>query len=158
MAIYLVRHGDAVAETVDAARPLSPRGRAEVERMADLAAGLGLRVAEIRHSGLVRARQTAEILAARLAPRRGVRAAEGLRPDDDPLPLAVECETAREPLMLVGHLPHLGRLASRLLIGAAGRELIRFSPATIAGLVRGDGGFLIECVIRPDAPDTEAAT
>lgn len=155
MRIYLVRHGEAVPEHVDPARPLSARGRAEIERVAAEVARLGWRVAEIRHSGLTRARQTAEMLAARLAPERGVRAVEGLRPDDDPHRLAAECEATREPVMLVGHLPHLGRLASLLLLGDPGRELIRFGTGTVAGLARTDGGFLVECVI---GPHTEGAS
>jgi phosphohistidine phosphatase len=149
MTIYLVRHGEALPAPADAVRPLSPRGRAEVERVAHLAADLGLRPAEIRHSGLLRAGQTAEILAARLAPARGVRPVPGLGPEDDPEPVAVECEQARVPLMLVGHMPHLGRLAGRLLIGDPARPLIRFGTGTIAAIARKDGGVLVECVIRP---------
>jgi phosphohistidine phosphatase len=151
--IYLVRHGEALPDANDAARPLSPRGRADVERVAELAAELGFGPAEIRHSGLVRARQTAEILARRLGPARGVHAVSGLGPEDDPEPAAVECEQAREPLMLVGHMPYMGRLAGRLLIGNPGRQLIRFGTATVAALVRTDGGVLVECVIRPSTEE-----
>jgi phosphohistidine phosphatase len=150
MPIYLVRHGEALPGGDDAARPLSDRGRAEIERVAALAVRLGLRAHEIRHSGLARARQTAEILAARLAPPSGVTAAPGLGPADDPSIAARECERQPDLLMLVGHLPHLGRLASLLLTGHTGRELIRFGTGTIAALARGDGGFLVELVIRPD--------
>jgi phosphohistidine phosphatase len=149
MAIYLVRHGEALPGPDDAARPLSQRGRTEVEQIARLAADLGLRPDEIRHSGLVRAGQTADILAARLAPARGTRAVPGLGPEDDPGPVAIECAEARESLMLVGHMPHLGRLAGRLVLGDPGQQLIRFATGTIATLARGDGGFLVECVIRP---------
>src|SRR5262245_15486247 len=134
MTIYLVRHGEARPDPDDASRVLSERGRGEVERVARLVAALRPPVAEIRHSGLVRARQTAEILAAALGPSRGVRAAEGLAPGDEPAVAAAECEAATEPVVLVGHMPHLGRLVSRLLIGEAGRELIRFETGTVACL------------------------
>jgi phosphohistidine phosphatase len=153
MPIYLARHGEAAQAPDDAVRPLSERGRTEVERVAGLAAELGLRPARIHHSGLLRARQTADILAGRLQPAGGVEARAGLGPDDDPERLAVECEVAREPLMLVGHLPHLSRLASRLLVGDARRGIIRFRTGTIVGLVKGDGGFLVDCVIRPHAEE-----
>jgi phosphohistidine phosphatase len=149
MFISLVRHGEALPDPDDASRPLSPRGRAEVERVARLAADLGLRPAEIRHSGRVRAGQTADILAASLAPARGTRAVPGLGPEDDPELAAIECVQAREPLMLVGHMPYLGRLAGRLVLGDPRRQLIRFGTGTIATLARGEGGFLVECVIRP---------
>lgn len=149
MRIYLVRHGEAQPEAVDAARALSERGRAEIARVAGLAAGLRPAIAEIRHSGLLRARQTAEILAAQLTPARGVRAIEGLAPTDEPAGTRAECEAAAEPVMLVGHLPHLGRLASALLIGSGGRELIRFDTGTLVCLAKGDGGWWVEWVIGP---------
>jgi phosphohistidine phosphatase len=147
--IYLVRHGEAKPDAVDAARPLSERGRAEVAHVARLAAGLRPAIAEIQHSGLLRARQTAEILAAQLAPARGVRAIEGLAPNDEPAGTLAECEVAAEPVMLVGHLPHLGRLASALLVGSAGREVIRFDTGTLVCLARGAGGWCVEWVIGP---------
>jgi phosphohistidine phosphatase len=154
MRIYLVRHGEALPDGVDSARPLSQRGRAEVERVAHLVARLQPGVAEIRHSGLLRARQTAEILGGRLAPARGVHAVEGLGPMDDPAGARGECDAATEPLLLVGHLPHLGRLVSHLLLGAPGRELIRFHPGTLVALARGDGGWAVEWVLGPGLDDS----
>jgi phosphohistidine phosphatase len=158
MQIYLVRHGEAKVETEDPARPLSARGRDGIERVARLTASFGLSVAEIRHSGLLRARQTAEILAAHLASARGPREADGLRPDDDPERIRIECETTRQPLMLVGHLPHLGRLASLLLVGDAGREIVRFEPGTMACLTRADGGFMVQWVIGPELAGVRRST
>ena len=149
MSIYLVRHGEARPDPDDAVRPLSERGRAEVERVARLVALARPPVAEIRHSGLLRARQTAEILAAALAPAGGVRAHEGFAPGDEPGIAAAACEAATEPVMLVGHMPHLGRLASRLLIGEAGREVIRFETATVACLARTERGWVVEWVVGP---------
>ena len=149
MPIYLVRHGEATPGQDDAARPLSDRGRSEIERLARLAAELALRPARIRHSGLVRARQTAEILATHLTPPGGVEATVGLGPEEDPERSAVDCELAPDSLMLVGHLPHLSRLATRLLLGDPRRGLIRFGTGTIVALVKGDGGFLVDWVVRP---------
>jgi phosphohistidine phosphatase len=110
-------------------------------------------VAEIRHSGLVRARETAEILGASLVPPRGVHATTGLLPEDDPAIVAAKLDLAEEPLMVVGHLPHLARLAGSLL-GAALTGPIQFSPATAVALHRGSGGWTLEGVIapRPGAP------
>src|SRR5947209_346591 len=100
---YLVRHGEAAPGAEDRLRPLTERGREDVRRVARYAAALAVRVAEIRHSGLVRARETAEILADHLAPRPDVRPAEGLAPDDEPATAQAMLESAGAPLMLVGH-------------------------------------------------------
>jgi phosphohistidine phosphatase len=151
MPVYLMRHGDAKSEAEDPARPLSDRGRAQVERVARLLAGRGVAVAEIRHSGLLRARQTAEVLAAHLHPARGVRAVEGLAPNDDPAQARAECEGAVEPLALVGHLPHLARLATALLGPDPGREPIQFETAAVACLGQGELGWALEWLVGPDS-------
>jgi phosphohistidine phosphatase len=146
-----VRHGTAAPGSDDRARPLTPEGRREVEATADALAAGGVEVAEIRHSGLVRARETAEILGARLGPPRGVHATTGLLPEDDPAVAAAELDLGREPLMVVGHLPHLARLAAALL-GAALAGPIQLSPATAVALHRGSDGWTLESVVAPRPP------
>ena len=141
MRCYLVRHGDAMPETEDPARPLSVPGRAEVAELGRAAVARGVTAAEIRHSGLLRARQTAELLAAVLHPPGGVRGVAGLAPQDDPDVTAGELEAAGEPVMLVGHLPHLGRLAARLTGSPTEIEL---GTATMLCLARGHRGWTIE--------------
>jgi phosphohistidine phosphatase len=106
----------------------------------------GASVVEIRHSGLARARETAEILSASLVPSGGVHATPGLAPEDDPAVAAAELELATAPLMLVGHLPHLARLTATLL-GVAAAERIEFAPATAVALRRGAGGWALDQVI-----------
>ena len=71
LSLYLVQHGEAVAETVDAKRPLSAAGRAVVAQVATWAAQRGVAVDRIRHSGRLRAEQTATIFAEKLRPRQG---------------------------------------------------------------------------------------
>jgi len=80
MHVYLVRHGDAKSEEVDPERPLSDRGWAEVERVAKHVGQLRLPLAEIRHSGKLRARQTAETFAKFVTPTYGVREAGASTP------------------------------------------------------------------------------
>lgn len=150
MQVYLVQHGDAKPETEDPARPLSDRGREEVKRVARHAAALGLQVAEIRHSGKLRARQTAEIFAATLAPSHGIQEMAGLAPGDAPGKAGGEIESTREPLMLVGHLPHLRRLASQLLVGEPEREIIQFRNGAIICLVKSEGGWLLQWILTPE--------
>ena len=147
---YLVRHGEAKSELEDPAKPLSNHGREDILRVARCAASIGLEVAEIRHSDRLRARQTAEILAEYLVPRLGIREAEGLAPGDEPDRVRAELEAAREPLMLVGHLPNLSRLASALLLGEAKGELIRLQMASIVCLERTDMGFRLIWILTPD--------
>lgn len=141
MLLVLVQHGAAFSEEEDPQRTLTAAGRAAVERMAGLLAESGLApVREIRHSDKTRARQTAEILAEHLRPKAGTRQVAALAPMDDVKLLAEGLATEGEALMLVGHLPHLARLAGLLLAGDPGREVVRFQQAGAVGLVRTEGG------------------
>jgi phosphohistidine phosphatase len=134
MEFYLVRHGEAVSQAVDGQRPLTPEGRRDVERLGQAAAQRGIQPGQIFHSGLLRAQQTAEILSESLGPVEGVRESVGLRPDDDPVIAKAELELSTVSLMLVGHLPHISRLASFLVAGNAEEELVQFAPATMLAL------------------------
>ena len=88
MKVYLVQHGQSEPESVDPARPLTAQGRQDAERVAAFAAGIGVEVRQIRHSGKTRAAQTAAIFGNALSPPGGVVAVSGLAPRDDVRPAA----------------------------------------------------------------------
>jgi phosphohistidine phosphatase len=129
--IYLVRHGEAVSAQLNPERPLTRAGQEEVERVAQMAAAKNIQVSSIFHSGVLRAKQTAEILADHLRLTDRVQQLSGLLPEDDPAIAKAELQTAEQPLMLVGHLPHLGRLAALLTSGTVESEVVEFAPATL---------------------------
>jgi phosphohistidine phosphatase len=136
MQLYLARHGEPTSEAEDQQRPLTARGREEVRRVGAAAARLGLRPAEIRHSGKRRAAQTAEIFAEALGLGDAVVAASGLAPNDDVRPVAAALAAISQSVMLVGHLPFLSRLASLLLVGDPDRPLVQFPMGGIVCLAR----------------------
>jgi phosphohistidine phosphatase len=140
---YLVRHGEAVAQGADGQRPLTPAGRQGVARVAQAAAARSITISEIVHSGILRAQETADILAEYLSPPNGVRAMDGLSPQDDPVFVKAELEGAQHPLMLVGHLPYMGRLAGLLASGDPDRAVVEFQPATLVCFSRDLSGWKI---------------
>lgn len=152
MEFYLVRHGEARPEHEDPRRPLSDRGRKGVEKVARALAAKKINVAEILHSDKLRARETAEILARRLSPRRGLREIKGLSPEDDPIVARGELDAAEEPLMLVGHLPHLSRLVSLLVRGDPEIQSVDFTPAAVVWLSRSKRTWAIKRTLTPDGP------
>ena len=115
--LFLVHHGDAVGPDEDPMRPLSERGRTEVEALAQQAAARGARPDIIWHSGKLRARQTAEAYWKYCNPLATLSAARGLQPADPTSWIvdAIAGETGH--LLLAGHMPHLPRLLGRLLTG-----------------------------------------
>ncbi len=149
MNAYLVRHGEATSEAEDPRRPLSERGREEVERVARAVAKKGPRVYQIFHSDKLRAKETAEILARYLFPHKGMCEFKGLGPQDDPLIAKAELKAAQNSLMLVGHMPHLGRLSSRLVPGNPYGKAIDFPAAAVVCLSQRNGGWKVSWTMDP---------
>ena len=154
MNLYLVRHGEALAKEVDPDQSLSEAGRANVERLAAFLGQRGVRAAHIQHSGRTRARQTAEIIAEAMADAGACAARDGLAPNDPTAPVADEFAGLQEDTVLVGHLPFLGDLAARLVVGSEGVTVVAFRPATMVCLEHGvGGGWHVAWVLRPDMLD-----
>jgi len=144
--IYLVQHGKAFDERVDPERSLTPEGVEESRRVAAHLAKVGVKVAVVYHSGKKRARQTAEIFAETL----GARAEEkdGLNPNDDPAIWAERLSTL-DDVMIVGHLPHLSRLASLLVVGNPEVPVVEFRYSGVVALTR-TPKWVIKWFLTPD--------
>lgn len=114
--LYLVRHAHALDGENDAARPLSHRGREQVRAMAALLSrGTAFQPAEIWHSPLARAAETASLLARELRSAARLREVPGLEPHDDPAALVPRINGLAIPVAIVGHEPHLSALATLLI-------------------------------------------
>jgi phosphohistidine phosphatase len=151
--VYLVRHGHAESAARHPERPLTAEGRQAVEAMAAvLSRGHPLRVAEVRHSVKLRARETAEAIAGTLGLEAPVLEVPGLAPNDDVEAVALELAAEPRDLMLVGHLPFMNDLASRLVCGDASADAFVFTPGTAACLERVPGSerFCVRWVVNPE--------
>lgn len=143
MKLFLMRHGDADDGHIDAMRPLSKKGVKEAERagaflaIEDEAPGL------ICHSDLLRARQTAEIVAERLGLSQNLCERSGLRPDDSAAYFAKEIAgdaDRADDLLIVGHMPFMADLASCLLSGVENAVSMRFTTGSLLCLERSGYG------------------
>ena len=155
MRLYLVQHGEALAKEVDPERRLSAGGRRDVRRLAEMLAKSGLRIPKVLHSGKARARETAELLAAALAPDGApggaVEAATGLGPNDPAAAFAATLSGSGEDLLVVGHLPFMARLVSRLVAGREEPALVAYLPGSMVCLERGEGGgWSLAWMLRPE--------
>lgn len=153
MDVYLMQHGEAMAEADDPARPLTDAGQAAVARVASRAQAAGVRIDRCAHSGKLRAQQTAELLAAAVAGGR-VESRAGLAPND-PVSPTVEWlgeQPGDESIAIVGHLPFLDRLASLLVADDQDAQVISFQMAGLAKIVPklDRGGFAVAWVLTPD--------
>jgi phosphohistidine phosphatase len=102
--LFLVHHGDAVGPDVDTRRPLSPWGRADVDRIAAAAAARGAKPTVVWHSGKLRAKQTAEAF---------WRACNALAEFSAWMRDRLVGET--RDILIAGHFPYLPRLLSLLV-------------------------------------------
>jgi phosphohistidine phosphatase len=150
MALYLVQHGKSLPKESSEDPGLSPEGIAETHRIAEVAKGYGVPVSVIRHSVKARARETAEIFAAALLPEGGLTETEGLKPTDD-VTLLAESLSPADGVMLVGHLPFMGKMLSFLVTGSAGIPVFSFQNSGIVCLGRetGSSSWIIRWTLMP---------
>jgi phosphohistidine phosphatase len=135
-----MRHGSAEDDALsgrDADRVLTPNGRQRVQRVAQELVRRSETPKLILSSTLVRALQTAEIVAAVAEPEQGVGVHPALAPGGDPARLVHELlrQGARR-IMLVGHEPDLSDLVHALVPGLA---LAAFEKGMVVGLRLAEG-------------------
>ena len=131
MNLYLLRHGIAVDPSVpdfakDAERPLTPRGRRRLRQIAGAMGALKISLDVILSSPYMRAKQTAEIVAASLKLKKRLKFSNALAPGGAPSILIRQLEReqpAPGKILLVGHEPDLSQLVSLLTTGGPHLEL-----------------------------------
>jgi phosphohistidine phosphatase len=146
--ILIVRHGQAKSKEEDPQRGLTAQGQAEARRVAGALGPLLPPLAEIRHSGKLRAEQTASILSQAVGGR--LRACPGLEPEDPAAATAAELRSVTENLAVVGHLPHLNRLLSYMLLGRETPELFRLPAVGAVCLEREEGLWRVLWMLTPE--------
>ena len=85
-----------------------------------------------------------------LEPSGGVTAVPGLNPDDDVQPVAEALTRHDVPVMLVGHMPFMSRLAGLLLVGDADASPVQFRNAGIVCLVRTESSWAVSWAMTPE--------
>jgi phosphohistidine phosphatase len=127
-----MRHGIAVTRgsagfANDSARALTPEGQEKMQEAAQGLVQIGFEVDWIVSSPLVRAVETADIVAKSLAARPPMDLCDALRPGGsaEDLVAFLAKRPNRRRVLLVGHEPDLSELAARL-IGAGGHANLMF--------------------------------
>lgn len=152
MRLYLVQHAEAKSKEEDPSRPLTEKGFETIRNMASYAEKyLRIQVDQIIHSGKLRAKQTALVLAAHLYPTKGMAVDESLEPLANPNIWKERLTEIKTNIILVGHLPHLSKLAGQLLYMGESREVVTFKMGGILCLVKDeDGHWTIQWMVTPE--------
>lgn len=127
MNLYLLRHGRAMERDPkrfpdDDLRPLTLQGEDRVRRCCESFRTLELWFDVILSSPVLRARQTAETVAAELGLQRKLQFVEALRPDcnrEEIISAINSLTPRRSEVLIVGHQPALSQLLSILISGSA---------------------------------------
>ena len=125
--LYLVRHAIAAERgddwPDDDTRPLTEHGIARFKEVVRGLEWLDVSVDEIFTSPLIRAKQTADLLAAGLPGKPSIAMLDALSPGHSPTSVMAQLARAarRGRIALVGHEPGLGELAAHLI--GSGRAL-----------------------------------
>lgn len=148
MLLYLVQHGKAKSKEEDPDRPLTEEGRRELEAVMLLMMRYGAITApRVLHSGKRRAAETARLIAGKIDAQ--VEEADGLKPLDDPGIWQRRLHERGHDVVLVGHLPHLSKLASLLLSGDPEAELVEFTNGGVVCLRWQDDHWALRWSIPP---------
>lgn len=139
MQLYVARHAEAENEARGGERPLTEAGRQDARRVARALAAAGVSVAQVWHSPKLRARETADLLAGAVGAGAGLEERADLQPLSDPSSALDAVREADGPVLLVGHLPHVERLASLLLTGDDAAEVVDIPPGGVLRFVSGEG-------------------
>lgn len=148
MKLYLIQHGLALPKEKNPERPLSTQGEAQTQRAAEYLKSRSIKVDAIWHSKKPRAIQTAEIIAEAIAYGK-IQARDDLNPKDSLKKLPEEISASKMDIMIIGHLPHLQKLAGLLLTGSEESDIIAFRNSGVLSLDY-DEKWQIDWLVSPE--------
>jgi phosphohistidine phosphatase len=118
MEIYLMQHGQAFSGEADPERSLTPQGENQIGMSARALGRMSVGFDLILSSPKKRALQTAEIVARQLkVPEEEIKVTDTLQPNSPALEAInyIKAYEDKARVLLTGHLPSLGEIASHLL-------------------------------------------
>lgn len=130
-------------------RPLSDRGRVEVDMLAQKAAARGTKPDIIWHSGKLRARQTAEAYWKHCNALASFSSTRGLQPTDPVNWIVDSIAGESKHILLAGHFPHFPRLLGCLTSGNPQAHPVDFPLNGIVALEEVDGKWIERWRMKP---------
>ena len=162
MKIYLVQHGvnnpkeddpkEDDPKEDDPEKGLSEQGVCDVEKVAQFVSKMNLRFEAIFHSDKKRAIQTAEILGKYLKHSLGVHETDYLGANDDVTIWLDRLLCSDADPILIGHLPFLDRLASRLVAQDENKQVLFFQRGGMVCLedTNNNENFSVKWAVTPE--------
>ncbi|MFH2139146.1 MAG: phosphohistidine phosphatase SixA [Candidatus Omnitrophota bacterium] len=151
MKIYITRHGEAFAGEENPEQPLTDQGRQDTLKVAYFLKSINANINIIYSSTKNRALQTAQIFSEELWPKEGSFERKDLGPNDPVENICLELNAQDKDVMIVGHLPFVSRLASRLLTGQEMDTWLSFKPSGVVCLEKTPfGDWQLIFIVMPE--------
>ena len=147
MKIYLAQHAESVDKAVDPERPISPSGAETTANVAKRLTEKRIEISAVRHSGKLRARQTAEIFAKYLEVS-DVSEVQFMNPMDDIKGFVNQLQS--NGTLYIGHLPHLDKSISHLLRSEREQGVLKFRNSAVACIELNDGAASLAWYLTPE--------
>ena len=149
MKLYLIQHAEATSVPDEPEKILSATGKDNIRKTAFWFGWLKPELDLIWHSGLKRARETAEILARILDCGVVPQTRLGLGPNDPVMPVKEELQRLEKNVVIVGHMPFLAKLAGLLLTENQLIQPVKFCNAGIVCISCWLDGCAVEWMVTP---------
>lgn len=146
--LYIMRHAEALSAQENPERPLSELGVEHAKKMAAWLKAVNIPIQTILHSSVLRAEQTAAIVAEKL--NITPRAFEPLHTDASLVALASSIGELESNTLLVGHLPNLDYLSNLLITYDEHCTTLSFLPCAIAAYALTENSCTMEWFVYPD--------
>lgn len=156
--VYFIQHGLAIDKAQNPERPLSADGISQTTAIAQHLGriqhtGQTPLPSKIYHSGKLRSRQTAEILAAALIrPQATIHSHPHLSPNED---IQLLITTLEDDALYVGHLPQLNTLCNHLLHIETPTNTIQFKNSHILCITLNENDNQLNWFLTPDIIATQ---
>lgn len=150
MRYYFAQHGKALSSDIDVTRSLSPEGIDETQTIAETLKRNSAFISRLVHSGKERAAQTAQIFASALDIKSSIKI-DGMAPNDDVVSFCNTISSSEfDNTLFIGHLPHLQKVISFLLIETTSSDIIAFQNSAVACIETNADNAHILWYITPD--------
>lgn len=150
MNVYLIRHGESFPTGSDNLRPLSDKGKEDIQNLADFLSPLNIKVGNIYHSEKLRAKQTAAIIETAITSYASMQTYIELDPLNSIIPTVDLIKSSEKDLMFVGHMPFMGKLCSYLTAGDESIDIVNFKTGSIVCLEKLEGLWSIKWMLTPE--------
>lgn len=156
MYIYFLRHASAGTKKSaipeqDERRPLDAKGIAQSKQVGKLLSTLGVQPEAFISSPLLRAVQTAELVAGQLKPEPSITIDDALRPDAsyEQFQDLIQHYVKRKTIVVTGHNPNESEFLSYLISGGTIKNVVELKKGTIAKIEYNGGRATLHWCVTP---------